>query len=118
MPSAGAHVAASVEAVAVVVLRELVGFAVKLEASLVDSVCIASDGGAEVSAVCLGIVSLYAVEAEDNVGHFSFAVGYHKGYHAATEVCDACFHAVGVLEHEKCCGVASVFVNEFLGIET
>ena len=99
------------EAVAEVVLRKIVLHAVNGEAALVDAVCVASDGCAEIALIVLRVIVLYIVEAQDHVAPYPVLVFKNYGCDASAEIGDSDFHSVTVSQ-----GVDSVAL--FLGRRT
>ena len=94
------------QAVSVVVLRQLYFFAVDGDFALVDAVGISAYGGAEVAMYVL--IVLNAIESEHHVAHHTVSVGnQHRGY-ASAEIGDAHLHAVGIGEHVECSGIVVV----------
>ncbi len=108
----------AVQAVAVVVLRQLVFHPVQGEAALVDAIGVAADGGAEVRLVVLREIIGHLVEAQHHVLQFSVFVRNHDGDDAAAEVGDAHLHALGVGEGIQGGGGTVVAVFEVVGVQT
>ena len=108
----------AVEAVAEVVLRELVLHAVQGDLALVDAVRIPADGGAEVRLVVLREVIGDLVEAQDDILHVSVLVRDHDGDDAAAEVGDAHLHAVCIGHRVQGGGHAVVGAFEILRVQT
>ena len=111
-------VGAAVEAVAEVVDGELSGVAVDDEASVVDTVGVASYGGAEVGLVVLGKIGLYAVESEHDILWVAVAVGHDERDYASAVVGDAGFHSVVVGKDVERGGLAVDGSCEFIGVES
>ena len=107
----------AVEAVAEVVLRELVLGTVDGDLALVDAVRIPADGGTEIGGVVLGEVVLDVVEAEDDVLHLAILVRNHDGDDAAAEVGDAHFHSLFIGQGVQGGGLAVVRALEVFGIQ-
>ena len=109
---------AAVEAVAEVILRELVLHAVQRELALVDAVRIPADGGAEVRLVVLREIVGDLVEAQDDILHLPILVRDHDGDDAAAEVRDAYLHAFRIGHRVKGGGLTVVGRFEILRVQT
>ena len=107
----------AVEAVAEVVLRELVLLAVQGDLALVDAVRVAADGGAEVRLVVVREIVGDLVEAQDDVLHLALVVRDEDGDDAAAEIGDAHLHAIGVGQGVQGGGGVVERVDEILGIQ-
>ena len=107
----------AVEAVAEVVLRELVLLAVQGDLALVEAVRIPADGGAEVRLVVVREVVGDLVEAQDDVLHLALVVRDEDGDDAAAEVGDAHLHAVGIGQGVQGGGGVVERVDEILGVQ-
>ena len=88
---------AAVQAMAIVVFRQLDGFTVNCDAPLVDTVGISPNGCAEITAKMLvvGILS-HIVVAQTHIVKLALTVGNHHGNDARSKVCHAQFYAVFV----------------------
>ena len=114
LPASGA----AVEAVAEVVLGELVLDAVEGDLSLVDTVRITADRSAEIRLVILREVVGNLVEAEDDILHLTLVVRDEDGNDAAAEVGDTYFHTITISKGVKGGGCVVVGVREVLGVES
>lgn len=110
-------VGTAVEAVAEIVLGELVLNAVNRHTALGYTVGIAAYRSAEVVVIVLGEVLLDSVETENYVSKVSVPVGDHDGNDAGAEVGDADFHTLSIRESEEFSLRAFVFRLEILGIK-
>ena len=92
----------AMQAMAEVVLRQLVVLAVHVKMALVYSVGISAHGRSVVARTVhrVGILPDVVV-AEHHVSRLAVLVGNGERYHSASKVCDAYFHPTLVLEREK-----------------
>ena len=88
----------AMQAMAIIVLGQLIALSVELELAVGDSVAIATDQGAIVIVRELDIL-LDVVVTQHDVCQFPVAVGYHDRYQAAAPVGDAGFGALAVFQY-------------------
>lgn len=84
----------AMQAVAVVVLRQLIFHAIYGDLALIDAIGITADGGAEVRRIF--DVILNGLEAQYDITHHAVLIRHHHRYDASAEVRDANFHATFV----------------------
>ena len=89
----------AVQAMAVVILRQLIFHTIQCEASLINTIGISSDTCSEIRRIF--DVVLYGIKAQYHILHVSILVGNHDRYDAASEISDTHFHLVLVLQNEQ-----------------
>ena len=102
-----------------VVLWELDFLAVDLDLTVLDAVGIAADGCSEVRGRVLDVgILLDIVEAENHILRIVILVGHHDGNNTSTEIGDAHFHSVGVLQRVECHGLFIDYCVESCRVES
>ena len=94
------------QAVAIVVARQLDGLTANDDLSVLDAVGIAADSSTEVAGILhrVGILGDVVV-AQSHIGSLAFLVRNRDGNDAATKVGDAHFHVALVLQHKETNGL-------------
>lgn len=110
-------IGASMEAMAVVILRELILNTFHSDLALVDTVGVTANRGAKVRLIVLREIILDLVEAQDDILVLTLLVRNHHGDDAASEIGDADFHTGLVGQRVKVDPLTVPLNMEGLGIK-
>ena len=106
----------TMQTMTIVILWQLVLHTIQCEAPLVDAVGISSNACSEVGRI-FDIV-LYRVESQNHILHVTIFIGNHDRYNTASEISDANFHVVFVLQHKQVCLFTIDFCLEIASLQS
>ena len=102
---------ATVQAMPVVIARQLIFNAVQRKFTLINTVCITADTSSKIGR--LTDVILNRIKPQHYVTHLSVLIGNHYGNDTPTEVCNANFHIVLITQSKQISFLSVHFRLEF-----